>query len=85
MFAELKHVIVLLRSASKARSLALDMLAATTTYSGIVAECLAAGREWPMERDREIAEKRGAAKRGMKAWTELLEANRGGEGDAAGP
>lgn len=71
--------------AGKARALALDMLAATTAYAGIVADCLTAGRDWPMERDREIAEKRGAARRGMKAWSELLEANRGGEGDAAGP
>ena len=85
LMAEWTALVVKGTVAGKARSLALDMLAATTAYSGIVAECLAAGREWPMERDREIAEKRGAAKRGMKAWTELLEANRGGEGDAAGP
>lgn len=69
----------------KARALALDMLAATTAYAGIVSECLAAGREWPMERDREIVERRGAARRGMKAWTELLEANRGDEGEPAAP
>lgn len=71
--------------ASKARSLALDMLSATTAYCQIVAGSLGAGRDWPMERDREIVERRGAARRGMKAWTEFLLANRGGEDDAAGP
>ena len=70
---------------TKARDHAVTVLAATGSYAGIVADCLAAGREWPMERDKEISEKRGVARKAVKAWEELLEANRGDEAEPAAP
>lgn len=70
---------------TKARDHAVAVLAATGSYAGIVADCLSAGREWPMERDKEISEKRGVARKAVKAWEELLEANRGDEAEPAAP
>jgi hypothetical protein len=60
----------------QARTLAMALLKTSNDYLEVVAEALRAGRDWPMERDREIIEKRGIRRRAEKAWRDLLESNR---------
>jgi hypothetical protein len=52
------------------------LLKTSDDYLAVVAEALRAGRDWPMERDREIMDKRGVRRRAEKAWRDLLESNR---------
>ena len=52
------------------------LLKTSNDYLEVVAEALRAGRDWPMERDREIIEKRSIRRRAEKAWRDLLESNR---------
>lgn len=60
----------------QARTLAMALLKTSNDYLEVVAEALRAGRDWPMERDREIIEKRSVRRRAEKAWRDLLESNR---------
>ncbi len=71
--------------AQQARTLAMALLKTSDDYLAVVAEALRAGRDWPMERDREIMDKRGVRRRAEKAWRDLLESNRdqSDEGDVA--
>lgn len=64
------------KTAQQARALAVALLKSTDDYLAVVADALRAGRDWPMERDREIIDKRGIRRRAEKAWRDLLESNR---------